>query len=87
MVGSHLANSTNNYGPLNSHNSFAFENFYGHIVKLKSGTHSYQNQLLMLNGSYLMMQHLLYSGNFTNDTFIGRLLEQIGVDVQEVVCK
>jgi hypothetical protein len=87
MTGCHLTNSVKNYGPLCVHNAFSFESFYGYILSLKSGTHTYQNHILQINGWHMMSKHLLYSSKITNENRIGKLLEKIGVDVQQIVNK
>jgi hypothetical protein len=84
MVGVHLWQCCENYGPLASHNCFAFESFYGHLVKLKNPNASYSTKMLFSLGHYQILQYIGNKTGIGNDTWQGKIMEKIGISVKQV---
>jgi len=87
MVGKHLWKCCKNYGPLVSHNCFAFESFYGYLVKLKGHNSNYTKSILFTIGHYHLQQLIASESGIKNDTWQGKLMEKVGINVKEIVNK
>lgn len=77
----HLTELCKRFGPLYSHNCFAFESFYGGLLNCKSGTHQMQHQMLNINGYTNAIRFTGEALQIKNDTPIGSLLQDLGVPV------
>jgi hypothetical protein len=58
------------------------KSFYGDLIKVKSGTHLYQEQMLFTNGYHIMLSKLQQENVVSNATREGKLLQKLGVPVQ-----
>jgi hypothetical protein len=52
MLAKHLIPQIKHWGPWHAHNAFRMEDFYGILIKQKSGSHHYQLQMLHMIGLY-----------------------------------
>jgi tRNA isopentenyl-2-thiomethyl-A-37 hydroxylase MiaE len=82
LVGEYLWKSCENFGPLTVHSCFSFESFYGELLKVKRGTHHYQQQMLTMNGIHNAMQHVINYSEVDNSSPEGKFLEQLGIQVK-----
>lgn len=77
----HLVPLCERFGPLYSHNCFAFESYYGVLLKSKSGTHHMQEQMLHISGYSKAIQFTTEHLQISNETPIGYLLQQLDIPV------
>jgi len=82
LVGKHLWKTCQDFGPLSTHSCFAFESFYGDLIKLKSGTIPYQKTMLFTTGYQQTLTQLAVKSKLTNDTWQGHILEKLEVPIQ-----
>jgi hypothetical protein len=82
VLGVHLISLCQHFGPLYAHNCFAFESFYGSLLKWKSGTHMLQTQMLHMNGYITANKYVAQSQQITNASLLGELLEDMNIPVQ-----
>ena len=84
MVGKHLWQCCDNYGPLISHNCFAFESFYGHLIKLKNSNASYSTKMLFALGHHHISQYITSKIELGNDTWQGKIMENMGILIRQI---
>ena len=84
MVGIHLWQCCDNYGPLASHNCFAFESFYGHLIKLKNSNAFYSTKMLFALGHYQLLQYITEKSGIGNDTWQGQIMEKMDITVKKI---
>ena len=77
----HLIPLCKRFGPLYSHNCFAFESFYGTLLHYKSGTHHIQQQMLQINGITNAIRYTTERLQISNESPVGSLLQDLDVPV------
>jgi hypothetical protein len=87
-------------GPLIAHSCFAYESFYGDLLRLKAGSHHFQTSMLLMTGIFIItimypyiigfqqaLNTVIKDSNEDNSTWYGKLLEELGVPVKQVANK
>jgi hypothetical protein len=71
------------FGPIWTRTCFAFESFYGNLIRMKSGTQYEQSHMMLSSAYYLAAKHLKRMLKQDTWKYERILLHRIGVEVEE----